>query len=79
MLKKMVGKSIIEVDTKYFRPTEVDMLIGDASKAKDELGWSPKYTLKDIVKEMVLFDLEKNYKELILKQCGFNVPKSCEL
>ncbi len=78
-IKKMLGKSVIEVDSKYFRPTEVDMLIGDASKAKNELGWSPKYTLEDIVKEMIFSDLEKNYREFILKKCGFDIPKSCEL
>lgn len=53
-----VGKEIIAVDPNYFRPTEVDMLIGDASKAKKKLGWKPKYTLLEMVKEMVASDLE---------------------
>jgi len=53
-----VGKEIVAVDPNYFRPTEVDMLIGDASKAKKKLGWKPKYTLLEMVKEMVASDLE---------------------
>lgn len=77
--KSLIGKPVIEVDPKYFRPAEVDILIGDASKAKEKLGWKPKHTLDDLVKDMVESDLERNYKELILKRCGFEVPKSCEL
>ncbi len=77
--KSLVGKSVVEVDPKYFRPAEVDILIGDATKAREKLGWEPKHTLYDLVKEMVESDLEKNYKELVLKKCGFEVPKSCEL
>jgi GDPmannose 4,6-dehydratase len=52
-----LGKEIIKVDPKYYRPTEVDLLIGDASKAKLKLGWAPKYSLADLVKEMVSSDL----------------------
>lgn len=50
------GETIIEVDKRYFRPSEVDFLLGDATKAKNELGWSPKYQLADLVKEMVKED-----------------------
>jgi GDPmannose 4,6-dehydratase len=53
-----VHKEIVAIDPNYFRPTEVDLLIGDASKAKEKLGWEPKYTLKEMVKEMVASDLE---------------------
>jgi len=53
------GKEIIGIDTKYYRPTEVDELLGDASKAKNELSWTPKTSLKDLVKIMVKEDLEK--------------------
>ena len=53
-----VGKEVVAIDSNYFRPTEVDLLIGDASKAKEKLGWTPKYTLKELVKEMVANDLE---------------------
>ena len=52
------GKEVIAIDPEYFRPTEVDLLIGDATKAKEKLGWQPKYTLPDMIKEMVLSDLE---------------------
>ena len=52
------GNEIISVDPNYFRPTEVDHLIGDASKAKELLNWSPKYDLSSLVKEMINSDLE---------------------
>jgi GDPmannose 4,6-dehydratase len=53
-----VGKEVIAIDPEYFRPTEVDLLIGDATKAKEKLGWQPKYTLSEMIKEMVQSDLE---------------------
>jgi GDPmannose 4,6-dehydratase len=53
-----VGKEVIAIDPEYFRPTEVDLLIGDATKAKEKLGWEPKYTLAEMIKEMVHSDLE---------------------
>jgi GDPmannose 4,6-dehydratase len=53
-----VGKEVIAIDPEYFRPTEVDLLIGDATKAKEKLGWQPKYTLAEMIKEMVQSDLE---------------------
>ena len=52
-----VGKEVVAVDPAYFRPTEVDLLIGDATKAKEKLGWTPKYKLAELVKEMVATDL----------------------
>jgi GDPmannose 4,6-dehydratase len=52
-----IGKEVVSVDPKYFRPTEVDLLIGDATKARQKLGWQPSYSLKDLVKEMVEADL----------------------
>ena len=55
-----IGSVVVAVDSRYFRPTEVDLLIGDASKAKNKLGWQPKNSLKDMVKEMVSADLENN-------------------
>jgi len=59
--KILVGQVVVRVDPTYFRPTEVDLLVGDSSKARKELGWKPKYTLQQLVKEMVLSDLA-NYK-----------------
>jgi len=52
-----IGKEVIAVDPSYYRPTEVDLLIGDASKAKKKLGWKPRYTVRDLVKEMMEVDL----------------------
>jgi len=54
---KMTGKNIVKVSEKYFRPTEVDLLLGDASKAKTILGWAPKITFEELIKEMVQHDL----------------------
>ena len=57
---KASGKVLIEIDPKYFRPTEVDALVGDASKAKNKLNWEPKTTFADLVKIMVEYDLKNN-------------------
>jgi GDPmannose 4,6-dehydratase len=61
-IKLVTGSIVVEVDAKYFRPTEVDLLIGDASKAKEKLNWVPKYNLSSLIKEMVQNDyiIEKN-------------------
>lgn len=67
------GQEIVAVDPAYFRPTEVDLLIGDATKAKEKLGWQPKYTLKELVKEMVTSDLEFFRKHKTLQEAGFHV------
>jgi len=75
--KSLIGKDIINVDPKYFRPTEVDLLLGDATKAKEKLEWEPKITLEEMTKEMVENDLKENYQDLVLKKCGFEVPSSC--
>ena len=70
---KNTGKTIIEVDPRYFRPAEVDLLLGDSSKARRELGWTPKYDLKMLVKEMVESDLELAKKEKTLRENGYKV------
>ena len=67
------GQEVIAVDPAYFRPTEVDLLIGDATKAKQKLGWEPKYTLREMVKEMVDHDLELFRKQKTLLQAGFHI------
>ncbi len=61
-IDKKTGKTIIEIDPKYFRPAEVDLLLGDNSKAKKELGWKPKTSFKELVKSMVESDLKKERK-----------------
>jgi GDPmannose 4,6-dehydratase len=72
------GDTVVEVDKRYFRPTEVDLLQGDASKAKQKLGWSPKYTLNDLVKEMVHADIENFRKDVILKDSGYRTIRQFE-
>ena len=67
------GLEIVAVDPNYFRPTEVDLLIGDATKARQKLGWQPKYTLQEMIKEMVDYDLELFRKQKLLLQAGFHV------
>ena len=57
------GEIIVRVDPRYFRPTEVDNLIGDSSKAKIKLGWFPKISLEELVREMTQFDLKKSKEE----------------
>tara|TARA_B100000674_G_scaffold44090_1_gene30544 strand:- start:71918 stop:73003 length:1086 start_codon:yes stop_codon:yes gene_type:complete len=64
------GEVLVEVDERYFRPTEVDLLIGDASKAKKELGWEPKYTLEELIKEMVEEDIKLFERDKYLKEGG---------
>jgi GDPmannose 4,6-dehydratase len=66
-----IGKEVLAVDPKYFRPTEVELLIGDASKAKNKLGWVPEYDLKDLVKDMMKSDVKLMEKDQYLKDGGY--------
>lgn len=59
-----IGKEVIAIDPEYFRPTEVDLLIGDSTKAREKLGWQPKYTLSEMIKEMVQSDLQTYSRSL---------------
>jgi GDPmannose 4,6-dehydratase len=68
-----VGKTVVAVDKRYFRPSEVDLLIGDSTKARTELGWSPQYTLESLAKEMVEADLELFKKDKYLQEGGHTV------
>jgi len=77
--KELIGHDIVNVDPRYFRPTEVDILMGDATKAKEKLGWEPKTSLEEMVDEMVLYDLDKAYQDFVLKNHGFTIQKSCGL
>ena len=65
-----IGDIIIRVDSKYFRPTEVDVLIGDPLKAKKDLKWSPKTSLDELVEEMIDSDLKNALKEKTLREKG---------
>lgn len=72
------GAEIVTIDSRYFRPTEVDLLIGDSSKAQRLLGWKPKYDLSSLVKEMVASDVELFKREKILKDSGFKILNQFE-
>lgn len=67
------GKEVIAIDPKYFRPTEVDLLIGDPSKAKENLGWEPKYDLPGLIKDMVDADMDRFKRKKFLKELGFKI------
>jgi len=69
--KLEIGKVVVRVDPKYYRPTEVELLIGDPTKAKTKLGWQPKYDLESLVKEMVKSDLELFNREILIKSTNF--------
>ena len=69
---------VVKVDPKYFRPTEVDQLLGDPNKALRKLGWVPKTNLETLIEEMLLADLEEARKESYLKKQGFQVIESIE-
>lgn len=72
-INKGNGKTIVRVDPKYFRPTEVDLLIGDASKAKKDLGWEPTFTVEELVKDMVSADLALFKRDKYLMEGGHKV------
>lgn len=76
-LESLQGKSIIEIDPKYMRPTEVETLLGDPGKAKEKLGWAPRITFDELVTEMVAHDLDIARRHSVLKSKGFavNLPE----
>jgi GDPmannose 4,6-dehydratase len=65
------GKCIVEVDPRYFRPTEVETLLGDPTKAKEKLGWTPKITFDELVAEMVREDLKSAERDELIKRHGY--------
>ncbi len=72
------GTAVVKIDPTYFRPTEVDSLIGDAAKARRDLGWEPEVTFHELVREMVASDLSESVRESICRRNGFPLPSSCE-
>jgi GDPmannose 4,6-dehydratase len=70
---RKVGDIIVKIDPRYFRPTEVETLLGNPAKAKEKLGWVPKITLDEMIEEMVAYDLDKAMQHALLKSKGFNV------
>lgn len=73
-----IGKEVVAVDPRYYRPTEVDLLIGDATKARQQLGWAPRYTLNELVQEMIAADINIFKKQQLLQQHGYNTPNQYE-
>ncbi|GAA0827765.1 GDP-mannose 4,6-dehydratase [Marinomonas arenicola] len=73
-----VGDVIVKVDPRYFRPAEVETLLGDPSKAKEKLGWTPQITVEEMCAEMVANDLQNAKQHALLKKHGFNVAVSIE-
>jgi GDPmannose 4,6-dehydratase len=72
------GQTVVSIDPRYFRPTEVDTLLGDPSKAQRELGWKQKISFEEMIREMLDNDLKDGMREAIWKQKGFTVPESFE-
>lgn len=74
------GKTIVAVDPRYFRPTEVETLLGDPSKAKEQLGWTPHTSFKELISEMIIADLREAERDQLCKTEGFEVmnrPPTC--
>ena len=72
-IRNYIGSTVVEVDARYFRPTEVDLLLGDATKAKEKLGWTPEYTLNKLVDDMMENDLKLMTKDQYLKEGGYTI------
>jgi GDPmannose 4,6-dehydratase len=68
-----VGDVVMQIDPHYYRPTEVETLLGDPTKAKEKLGWVPEITLDQMIKEMVASDLEKAKQHALLQKHGYSV------
>jgi GDPmannose 4,6-dehydratase len=73
-----IGKEVLSVDPAYFRPTEVDLLIGDPSKAKNKLGWIPEHDLASLVKDMMIGDVTLMQKDVVLLKAGHDILKQAE-
>jgi len=72
-LQKRIGEKIVKVDPEYFRPTEVDLLIGDATKARTKLSWTPQYDLDALIKDMMQSDIKEMKKEAHIKDAGYRI------
>jgi GDPmannose 4,6-dehydratase len=72
-IKQQIGKTIVGVDPSYFRPTEVDLLIGDNTKARTKLGWEPEYDLAGLIKDMMKSDVNLMKKDSYLKEGGYRI------
>ncbi len=77
-LQPQIGQTVVKVDPRYFRPTEVNLLIGDATKAKTKLGWIPEYDLPALVQDMMQSDLHLMTKGVYLKEGGYTIKNYFE-
>ncbi|MGA7875624.1 MAG: GDP-mannose 4,6-dehydratase [Desulfoferrobacter sp.] len=73
------GQVIVQVDPNYFRPTEVETLLGDSTKARQKLDWQPEISFADLIREMVTCDFHEAVRDAICERNGFAVPNSCEM
>lgn len=73
------GKAVVKIDPRYFRPTEVDTLLGDATKAREKLGWVPKITVEEMCREMVAHDLEKAKQRALLRAHGHQLSQAKDI
>ena len=72
------GQTVVAIDPRYFRPTEVETLLGDPTKAQKKLGWKQEISFDQMVREMIEHDLKEGMREAIWKQKGFAIPDSFE-
>ncbi|MDR1631601.1 MAG: GDP-mannose 4,6-dehydratase [Dysgonamonadaceae bacterium] len=72
-IRKRIGEAVVKVDPQYFRPTEVELLIGDATKARTKLSWEPKYHLNMLIEDMMQNDIKEMKKEAYLKEAGYRI------
>ncbi|GAB5413447.1 MAG: GDP-mannose 4,6-dehydratase [Congregibacter sp.] len=78
LVEGLIGKPIVEVDPRYFRPAEVEALLGDASKAKTQLGWEPRTCFRELVAEMMAHDLDQARRTRLLNDSGYRVSTGVE-
>ena len=78
VVRNRVGDVVVAVDPRYFRPTEVDALVGDARKAREVLGWKPEYDLSALVQEMVASDVKLMKRDAFLQAGGYKTLKYFE-
>lgn len=77
-IDRATGREVIGVDPRYYRPTEVETLLGDPTKAREKLGWVPKTTFEDLIQEMVMADLETAKRDTLVRGGGFTIYQSAE-
>lgn len=73
MVSPYVGDGVVEVDTRYFRPTEMDYILGDASKGKKELGWEPRISFQELISKIVKGDLPEAERDQLCRESGYRI------